>query len=186
MVRRVPLDDRGRPIGSRPETEPEPDCACPRLDPEEWHEVESDWSGAKFLRGRVWSAFGVPLTYHRAWRGLEERARRHGLPVAEEPMVLLGPGRLARTLLLELADDAPVTPAVWQPGGFAFSRLVPAPLGAMKRELAATVEEARKRYGRPPDAVWIWYLTCASCSRARNFETLFLAHYRDGPGTSGS
>lgn len=184
--RRVPLDGQGQPIPREPAAEPEPECGCPRLDPEEWHEVESDWSDAKFLRGRVWSAFGVPLTFHRTWRRLEERARREGIAVAEEPMVLLGPGRFLRTLLLELADDAPLGPGVLQPGGFVFSRLVPAPLGAMKRELAATVEAARRRYGREPDTVWIWYLTCAACSRPRNFETLFLAHYRDGSSAGGS
>ncbi len=178
--RRVRLDERGRPIrreapAARAE---EPSCACPRLEPADWHEVESDWSDISFLRATIPAVFGVPLRYDAVRRRLMEHAEAAGLRVPEDPMLLLGSGRFRRPLLLEVEGDAP---GVWRPGGFAFSRLVPAPFGALRREAERTAAAARERYGRPPDHIWVWYLTCGRCSAARQFETLFIAHYREGP-----
>lgn len=178
--RRVRLDERGRPLrpeAPAPQAE-EPLCGCARLEPGDWHEVESDWSDISFLRATLPALFGVPLRYDAIRRRLMERAEAAGLRVPEAPMLLLGNGRFRRPLLLEVEGDAP---GVWRPGGFAFSRLVPAPFGALRREAERTAAAARERYGRPPDHLWVWYLTCGRCSAARQFETLFIAHYREGP-----
>lgn len=48
----------------------------------------------------------------------------------------------------------------------------------MKSAVERTKTEAREKYGRKPDDVWIWYLTCRECSAARKFETLVVAHYK--------
>ncbi|MDW8046503.1 MAG: hypothetical protein RMK15_04410 [Chloroflexota bacterium] len=181
--RRVPLDEQGRPIPEERGAEPEPDCECPRLDPEEWHEVESDWSDIGFLRASLPALAGVPFRYGAARRGLLERAAQLGLRVPDAPMLLLGPGRVRRLLLLEVEGEAP---DVWRPGGFAFSRLVPAPFGSLRREASHTLAAAQERYGGPPDHLWVWYLTCSRCSAARKFETLFVAHYRGTPASRPS
>ena len=39
--------------------------------------------------------------------------------------------------------------------------------------------QATARYGRRPDKTWVWYLTCQICTTERNFETLFVAHYKN-------
>ena len=64
------------------------------------------------------------------------------------------------------------------PGGVAWTRLLPAPWGRMRALMGETKRLARERYGRAPDSVWVWYLTCRVCSAEREFETLFVAHYR--------
>ena len=50
----------------------------------------------------------------------------------------------------------------------------------MKNLVRETRAMARERYGRDPDDLWIWYLTCTECSQSRDWETLFVAHYRHG------
>ncbi|MFN0095618.1 MAG: hydrolase [Dehalococcoidia bacterium] len=151
-------------------------CNCPRLEAEDWHEIESDWSDAAFLRGHMWAFMGVPIGYGAARRKLFSRAQKTGSPAPDDAMVIIGSGRMRRPILLEV-EDAPGSAT--RPGGIAFSRLVPAPMGRMKKMVGETVDIATKRYRRKPDAIWIWYLTCAVCSAPREFETLIIAHYRD-------
>jgi hypothetical protein len=47
----------------------------------------------------------------------------------------------------------------------------------VKKLAGETRSIAAGRYGRPPDGLWLWYLTCRECSGERDFETLFFAHY---------
>ena len=76
-------------------------------------------------------------------------------------------------------ENAPVEgKGVERPRGVAFTRLVEAPWGAMQQTVDSARDTARERYGRNPDELWVWYLTCRQCSRERNFETLVVAHYR--------
>lgn len=195
--RRVRVDS-GQPVAPRvaqpdfgsgskapqPATEPaavdDPDlCACPRLDRDDWHEVESDWRGLTFVRSSLFAFMGVPLNYRSARQNLEAAAVGSGATIPDDAMFFLGRGRFRRQLLLEV-DDAPAEArGVVRPGGVGFSRLVPAPMGQMKKVVAETSEIASERYKRKPDAIWLWYLTCRVCSEARNFETLIIAHYRE-------
>lgn len=92
-------------------------------------------------------------------------------------MFLLGAGRLRRPVLLEVEGTGD-RPGFERPGGWAYSQLHEAPFGAVARLLAQTKAAAATRYGRDPDSLWIWYVTCKECSAERNFETLFVAHYR--------
>jgi len=179
--RRVKVVDQGsvdQPDASPPAA---PVCGCPRLGHDEWHETESDWSDIAFLRSSIGAVMGVPVGYGSVRHRLERGAVARGLTVPEDAMVLLGAGRLRRPLLLEVEDVPAGARGVERLGGVAYSRLVPAPLGEMKDALEATRRRARERYGRNPDDMWVWYLTCRVCSRERNFETLFIAHYRQAP-----
>tara|TARA_Y100000588_G_C14232182_1_gene915738 strand:- start:2012 stop:2281 length:270 start_codon:yes stop_codon:yes gene_type:complete len=67
------------------------------------------------------------------------------------------------------------------PGGVVFTRLLSAPWGQMRTLMKETRAMARERYGRNPETIWVWYLTCQNCSPERNFETLFIAHYSVRP-----
>ena len=62
-------------------------------------------------------------------------------------------------------------------GGVAFAGIFKAPWGQLGKVAEETEREAEAKYGRKPDAIWIWYLTCRYCSKARNFETLVAAHF---------
>jgi hypothetical protein len=154
------------------------ECDCPRLELDDWHEVESDWSDIQFLKSAVTAVVGVPIGYARIRDKLAGEAAGLGLTVPESPMLLLGEGRLRRPVLLEVETDRDDANVV-RPGGFAWSRVLPASFGQMKALAAETRNLAAERYRRPPDDFWIWYLTCAVCSQARNWETMFVAHYRD-------
>lgn len=198
--RRVRVDDRKQrvtpPLIAREAAEPavappgeSPDdapaeaesvvCQCPRLDPADWHDVESDWSDITFLRTTCRAAFGVPVGFSDARDDLEREAASLGGTIPEDAMLLIGEGRFRRPLLLEVEGVDPGHDRVYAPGGVAYSRLVSAPIGVIKKEHAATVEAARRRFGRAPDDVWTWYITCRICSGERDFETLFAAHYRE-------
>jgi hypothetical protein len=177
--RRVRVDRQATkgaaPPGPAPVDAP-PECDCPQLDFDDWHEVESDWSDIQFLKAALPAVAGVPIGYAGMRQKLAAEAAKLGLTVPDSPMVLLGEGRLRRPVLLEVETGAPHARVV-QPGGVAWSRIVPAHFGDMKRLAAETRDMARARYGRDPGALWVWYLTCAVCSEARNWETMFVAHY---------
>lgn len=179
--KRVPVPDFSKgapPAVSAPAGAPAPaPCDCPRLDPADWDGVESDWTDIAFLQDSVNALLGVPIGYGTIRHHLEDRARRAGATIPADAMVLLGGGRLSRKLLLEV-EDVPAGLKVTRPGGFAFSRLLEVPWGEMKSAVERTKTEAREKYGRKPDDVWIWYLTCRECSAARKFETLVVAHYK--------
>ena len=190
--RRIPIDEKtGQAVAmpqfsAGPPPEPEesvstPLCDCPRLDKEEWHEVESDWSDIAFLKTGINAALGIPVGFSSARDGLEAKARALGATIPADAMVLLGEGRVRRPLMLEVEDVPAGTKDIDRPGGVVFTRLLPAHFGAMKRVVAETEAAARERYGRKPDATWIWYLTCRICSAERDFETLILAHYAKRP-----
>ena len=156
------------------------ECECPRLDPADWHEVESDWSDITFVKGAVSAVAGVPVGYTGVREGLFSQAAKLGAVAPDDAMVLLGEGRLRRPVMVEVEDVPADAKGVVRPGGVVYTRLVPAPLGAMKEAVAETRAAARARYGREPDGIWVWYLTCRVCSSPREFETLIVAHYRSG------
>ncbi|MCK9517971.1 MAG: hypothetical protein M0R74_02920, partial [Dehalococcoidia bacterium] len=99
--------------------------------------------------------------------------------VPEDAMFLLGAGRFRRPVLLEVEDPKPGAKDVVRPGGFAYTRLVSAPWGEMQKAVDTTESIAREKYGRKPNDLWVWYLTCRECSQERNFETLFVAHFEE-------
>ena len=154
------------------------DCDCPRLEADDWHEVESDWSDIAFIETSLTSAAGVPVGYQGARKKLAERATAMGATVPDEPMILLGEGRFRRPLMLEIEGAPEKAKGVVRPGGIVYSRLVPAPLGEIRQVVNETNRRAAERYGRKPDSTWLWYLTCRYCSADRDYETLFVAHYR--------
>ena len=183
-TRRVPVGKKGRPAVPRATPRAEPalvECDCPRLEQDDWHEVESDWSDVQFVRTAIAAVAGVPFRFNRVRARLERLAWEAGATVPTDAMLLLGPGRFRRQVLLEVEGAERSAKSVYEPGGIAYSRLVPAPWGEMRRALNDTAETARARYGRAPDHTWVWYLTCPVCSGDRDFETLFVAHYDAAP-----
>jgi hypothetical protein len=179
--KRIPVwqEDIPRATGVIPDPEggEETECDCPRLDAADWHETESDWSDITFVRGAVSAVFGVPMNYVSVGAKLRVRAASLGATVPDDAMLLMGAGKFRRPVLLELEGVPRGARGIERPGGVVYSRLVPAPLGEMKKAVAETELKARVKYGRTPDATWLWYLTCKVCSRDRNFETLILVHY---------
>jgi hypothetical protein len=154
------------------------ECACPRLDVDDWHEVESDWTDIQFLKSSLAAVAGVPIGFAGVRDKLAKEANAFGMAIPDSPMLLLGEGRLRRPVLLEVETDVS-HPNLVRPGGFAWSRVLPASFGQMKNLATETRKLAEQRLGRAPDDFWVWYLTCAVCSEARNWETMFVAHYRE-------
>jgi hypothetical protein len=155
-------------------------CDCARLDPADWHNVESDWSDIAFVRTSTSAVLGVPMGYDKTRGELMAMAQKAGGTIPEDAMLLMGSGRFRRPVMLEI-EDPQGHKGVVRPGGVAFSSLVEAPWGQMQRIVDEATDQARERYGRAPDDVWVWYLTCRVCSKERNFETLIVAHYREAP-----
>ena len=157
------------------------ECACARLDPEDWHEVENDWSDITFIASGTAALLGVPVGFAGARAGLRGRAAKLGLTVPEDAMLLLGAGKFRRQIMLEVEGAQPGQRGVFRPAGIAYSRLVPAPWGDMQKVVGETKDAARARYGKEPSEIYVWYLTCRTCSQSRQFETLILAHYKKQP-----
>lgn len=185
--RRVKVTDQGAPVQPAADAaedgqEQAPEsCDCPALDPEDWDEAESDWSDIAFVRTSTNAVMGVPVGYGGAREELEAKARAAGAEVPEGPMLLWGEGRFRRPLLLEVEGAPAGAKGIERPGGIAYSRLVSAPYGELRKVVDDTGLRAERRYGRKPDSTWLWYLTCRVCSRERDFETLVVAHYREKP-----
>ena len=176
--RLVKIDDSGMPVRkSEVKDEAPAPCECPRLDPEDWDKVESDWSDIAFLKAMTTAVLGVPVGYNQVRDELRNRAAEIGAIVPEDAMLLNGEGKFRRPVMLEV-EAAPKTDDVLRPGGFVYTRLIDAPLGSMGKAVDQTNKEAKAKYGRDPDDTWVWYLTCRECSKPRNFETLVVAHYR--------
>jgi hypothetical protein len=156
------------------------DCDCPRLDPDDWDGVENDWSDITFVRTTTSAVLGVPVGFDSSREQLRKKASRAGANVPEDAMLLIGSGKFRRPILLEVEDAPDGAKGIERPGGIAFTRLLPAPWGELPKVVERTRKEAREKYGRDPDDTWVWYLTCRVCSNARQFETLIVAHYREG------
>ncbi len=189
--RRVRLDEKGLPVrkedaeperAERRQAEDVVDCDCPRLDPEDWDRVESDWSDIAFVKSTTNAVLGVPVGYDTARAELRKKADAIGATVPNDAMLLNGSGKFRRPIMLEVEGAPEKAKDLVRPGGVAYTRLFEAPWGQLPKVAEETRKDARERYGREPDDLWVWYLTCRDCSRVRNFETLIVAHYR---GTSG-
>jgi hypothetical protein len=180
--RRVRLDDEGMPIRREDAVEseelPEP-CDCPHLDAADWDGVESDWSDITFVSTTTNAVMGAPVGYGGVRDELARKAKSAGAEIPEDAMLLNGSGRFRRPVMLEVEGDDLSDKEIVRPGGVAFTRLLEAPWGEMQKVVDLVEAEAAKKYGRKPDNVWVWYLTCRRCSKARNFETLIVAHYKD-------
>lgn len=182
--KRIPLDEKGMPVrkeDAEPEFDPDDSiepCDCPTLDRDDWDEVESDWADITFLKSATAAVMGVPMGFDSARSNLKKRAEELGATIPEDAMFLNGSGRFRRPLMLEV-EGAAEARDVERPGGIAYTRLMEAPWGKLQKLVDQTSQEATKKYGRKPDDLWVWYLTCRRCSKARNFETLIVAHYRD-------
>lgn len=183
-ARRVRLDKHGDAVGPTPvktSAASTDDCNCPRLDAEEWHEVENDWSDITFVSRGTTALLGVPVGFAGAKISLQQAAAKLRLVVPEDAMLLLGAGKFRRKIMLEVEGAQPGQKGVERPGGIAYTRLVPAPWGDMQKVVGETMDAARDRYKRNPDELYVWYLTCRACSTARQFETLIVAHYKKRP-----
>ncbi len=182
--RRVRISEKtGQPIGlpepaENIEPEPPGSCDCPLLDPEDWHEVESDWHDIAFVKTSTNAVAGVPVGFNGTRDELRKKAASIGATVPEDAMLLLGSGKFRRPVMLEVEAGDDLRKGVERPGGVAYTRMVPAPWGEMGKQMEITIKEARERMGRDPDDTWVWYLTCGICSGPRGFETLFVAHFK--------
>jgi hypothetical protein len=180
--RRVRVDGRRRPErvpDSLPTHAAEASsCDCPRLDVADWDRVESDWSDIAFVKTNAGAVLGVPVGFAGARSSLARKANELGAKVPDDPMLLLGEGKFRRPFMLEAEGAPPGAKGIVRPGGVAFTRIVSAPWGKMHAVVDEVADEAKEKYGRPPDGIWVWYLTCKVCSVARDFETLVLAHYK--------
>ncbi len=174
------LDKRGARAAQTDVQAPEV-CRCTHLDRDDWDDVENDWSDITFLKTGAGAVLGVPIGFANARAGLEEQARKLGLAAPEDAMLLLGAGKFRRTIMLEVEGADASTKGVERPGGIAYTRLAPAPWGDMRRVVDETKSQARARYGRDPDDLYVWYMTCRVCSKGRDFETLIVAHYKKQP-----
>ncbi|HET7738827.1 MAG TPA: hydrolase [Tepidiformaceae bacterium] len=153
-------------------------CECPRLEAEDWDRVESDWSDIQFASTSIAAVMGVPLGYDTARKELARKAMAAGAVVPEGAMLLVGEGRFRRPVMLEVEGAPAGARGFESPGGVAYTHLVSAPWGEMKRLMEAFEIEVRVQYSRGPDAMWAWYLTCRQCSSERGFETLLVAHIK--------
>jgi hypothetical protein len=153
-------------------------CGCPRLERDEWHEVQNDWSDITFVKTSIPAAMGVPVGYNKVYAELVSRASKVGATVPDDAMLLLGEGKFRRPVMLEVEDVPADAKGIERPGGVAFTRIAPAAPGAVKGVVEETIKAATDRVGRKPDETWLWYLTCRTCSGERDFETLVVAHYR--------
>jgi hypothetical protein len=183
--RRVRVDSSGR-RGRVPESIPTETadsfaCDCPRLDYDDWDRVESDWSDIGFVKTNSGALLGVPVGFAGARSELAKKAKELGATVPDDPMLLLGEGKFRRPFMLEVEDAPENARDVVRPGGVVYTRIVQAPWGKMRSVVDGVVDEARAKYGKSPDDVWVWYLTCKDCSAARDFETLVVAHYKQAP-----
>jgi hypothetical protein len=124
------------------------------------------------------AVLGVPVGFDSSRVELRKRAARVGASVPDDAMLLIGSGKFRRPILLEVEDAPEAAKDIERPGGIAYTRLVPAPWGELPRAVERVRNEASDKYGREPDDLWVWYLTCRLCSKERNFETLIVAHYR--------
>lgn len=188
--KRVPLDEKGLPVRkadvpaeSRAELRAKleaalDECQCPRLEHEDWDGVESDWSDITFVKATTAAVMGVPMGFDSTRDDLKKKASRAGATIPEDAMILNGAGKFRRPMMLEVEGADADAKGIERPGGVAYTRIYEAPWGQLKKYAAELEKEAAARYGRPPDDVWLWYLTCRHCSKARNFETLIAAHYR--------
>ncbi len=153
-------------------------CDCPHLDHDEWDGVESDWSDIAFVKATASALLGVVTGLGKLRDQLTAKAAKAHTSIADDAMFLLGAGQFRRPAMLEVEAPPEGAKGVEHPGGIVFTRLLPAPPGKVRVAVSTTEDEAKERYGRPPDDLWLWYLTCRVCSEARNFETLIVAHYR--------
>ena len=180
--KRIPLDEKGMPVRKEDVAEEASSaCDCPRLEKDDWDGVESDWSDIAFVKTTTAAVLGVPVGYDGVRTELRAKAEAAGSTVPDDAMLLNGAGRFRRPVMLEVEGAAGGAAGVERPGGVAFTRLFDAPWGKLGKLAEATEKQAAERYGRKPDAIWLWYLTCRQCSRERNFETLIIAHYRSAP-----
>jgi len=175
------LSKRERTEDASVEPEPPAECDCPRLDAEDWNEVENDWSDISFVKMMTNAVLGVPVGYDGTRKEIAAKAAATGGNVPEDAMLLLGSGRFRRPIMLEIEDVPAGARGIERPGGIAFTVLCEAPWGKMQGKVEEAKGVAKERYGRDPDHVWVWYLTCRECSHERNFETLIIAHYRSVP-----
>ncbi len=179
--RRIPLDEKGMPVRKEDVPDEEPsgpsDCECPRLDADEWDAVENDWSDITFVKTNTSAVLGVPVGFDSSREELRKKAAMAGATVPEDAMLLIGSGKFRRPILLEVEDVPHGARGIERPGGIAYTRLVPAPWGELPKVVERTRRQAHEKYGRAPDDLWVWYLTCRRCSKERDFETLIVAHY---------
>ena len=77
QMQRVPVEETNQSRRSE-NTSPqiEEDCKCPRLDPDEWNAIESDWNDIRFLRGAAPALFGVPLRFEATRNTLVKTAKQ--------------------------------------------------------------------------------------------------------------
>ncbi len=149
-----------------------------------WSKVKHIKGAADAKRGKIFSKLSKEITLAAKAGGgspdMNARLRTAILSAKAQNMpndtidraVKKGTGEIEGAAIEEIVYEG------YGPGGVAFTRLLEVPWGKMKEAVQNTTTEAKAKYGRKPDGLWVWYLTCRECSAARKFETLIVAHYK--------
>jgi hypothetical protein len=152
----------GRTQAMTTETQPQATC-CPPFNPELWQDKTFVWEHKKFLRGRVFTFFYMPLTFGGVMRRLDAQVRQAGATMPDFLCLSDHTSKWNMDVYLAVDKDVPSAENTTLSGTF-YSKVYEGPF----RDTAKWCEDYQKivqSNGMKIKKVFMWYTTCPKCAK---------------------
>lgn len=139
------------------------ETCCPKFDPAPWDEKTFEWQDKKFIKGRVFTLFYIPLNFGSVIKALYEKVKAAGAAIPDDLCLSDHTSKWNMDIYLAVDKDIPGVENVSLSGKF-LSKVYEGPYkntDAWCRDFESYARAKNLRIGK-----WfMWYTMCPKCAK---------------------
>lgn len=140
----------------------EPEC-CPRFDPSPWEDQVFEWTNKKFIKGKVFTLFFIPVNFGQAMRKLDKKVSAVKGHVPDNMCLSLHTSKWNMDVYLAVDSVVPEAENITLSGKY-YSKVYE---GAFKEtgNWCNDYEAKARSKGLVTKKMYMWYTTCPKCAK---------------------
>ncbi len=137
---------------------------CPKFNPEPWDDKIFDWSNKKFIKGKVFTLFFIPINFGPVIKKLMGKIEKAGAKAQDWMGLSDHTSKWNMDIYVAVDKEVPEAENVTISGKF-FSKAYE---GDFKEtgKWCKDFENHAKSKGIEPEKMYMWYTTCPKCAKA--------------------
>ncbi len=139
------------------------EICCPQFDPIPWNDQILEWKEKKFIRGRVWTFFFMPINFAGTMRKLDQKLREAGAFSPDQLCLSYHKSKWNMEVLLAVDKTVPGLDHVKISGRY-YSRVYEGDFrntGTWCKDFEYQADAKNFKTGK----MYMWYTTCPKCAK---------------------
>lgn len=141
----------------------EMDTCCPQFNPEPWDDKVFEWEKKKFIKGKVFSLFYIPLNFGSVIKKLDRKVRKAGGTIPDWMCLSDHTSQWNMDLYLAVDKDIPDAENLKLKGKF-LSKVYEGPFKEIKNWCKDFEQQAQSKNFNLKKS-YMWYTTCPKCAK---------------------